>query len=217
MRRRCLLCPKPDRELARDDRSLRFVARGLPPPSRRVFPGDPRVLPFVATVLSAAAVLAMAGARAWRRGVGVARNTSDSCALCGKPWIVDEFGTVDAYLVEGQPVCGTCAPRMRRRAMTVTAAFFAATATSIYFGWVPIVGTIEHFGLLAGLRNLARWDLLMGALSPVVIVASADWALRKMKRDNVLALEALARLRLSTPVGANRLAAGTEPPSSSTR
>jgi hypothetical protein len=57
----------------------------------------------------------------------------------------------------------------------------------------------------------------MGALSPVVIVASADWALRKMKRDNVLALEALARLRFSTPVGTNRLAAGTEPPGSPTR
>jgi hypothetical protein len=63
------------------------------------------------------------------------------------------------------------------------------------FGWGPFYGVVAEYGW-EGLLGISRWGWLMLGLPPLVLVAWADWSLRTMRRDNALALEALARARL---------------------
>jgi hypothetical protein len=153
------------------------------------------VIPFLVTVAGSAAAPVVAAARAWRRRIGLVRIADGRCSLCGKAWRV---GEVDAFLVEGQLVCSDCAPRVRRRTVAASATVLVASGIAFYFGWGPIAETVARYGLLDGLMSLSRWAWLMFALPPVVIVASADWAIRSMKSDNARALESLARIRLLT-------------------
>jgi hypothetical protein len=157
------------------------------------------ILPFVATVSSAAATPFIAVYRAWRRRVGTARNEADRCALCGSKWGINANDTVDAYLVEGQLLCEACAPRMRHRTIAAISMFVAAAGVSFYFGWGPIIEVISTYGLVDGLMSLTRWAWLMFALPPALVAGSASWAMRTMKRDNKRALESLARARLLAP------------------
>ena len=156
-------------------------------------------IPFVAAVAAAAATPFIAAARLWRRRTGAARNAADRCALCGEPWKVSQTGAVDAWLVEGQLTCSSCAPKTRRRTIVVGAAFTIAAAVSFYFGWGPILETIQRYGFIDGLLSLSRWAWLMFALPPAIVACSADWVVRKMKKDNVRALESLGRARLLGP------------------
>jgi hypothetical protein len=156
-------------------------------------------IPFFATVAAGAAVPFIAAARVWRRRIGAARNASNHCANCGTSWSKDEHGAVDAWLVEAQLVCSECAPKMRGRTVIAIAAFSLAAGVSLYFGWGPIVQTISRYGFVDGLVSLSRWAWLMFALPPAITLCSADWAVRAMKKDNVRALDSLARIRLLTP------------------
>jgi hypothetical protein len=101
-------------------------------------------------------------------------------------------------LVEGQLVCTRCAPKLRRRTIASLATFLGLAGLMFAFGWGPFVGVIERFGFVDGLLGVTGWGWLMLGLPPVVVLASADWSLRRMRRDNALALEALARARLLT-------------------
>lgn len=156
------------------------------------------VIPFLATVLGSAAVPVVAAVRAWRRRVGLVRIADHRCSLCGKTWTTGDTGSVDAFLVEGQLVCNDCAQRVRRRTVVASATVLVASGIAFYFGWGPIAETVARYGFLDGLMSLSRWAWLMFALPPVVIALSADWAIRRMKTDNVRALESLVRIRLLT-------------------
>jgi hypothetical protein len=161
----------------------------------------PLMFLFVAPVMSAAAVPVIAMIRAWRRRGGLGRNADERCALCGTTWITKENGGGISFLSEGQLVCDPCAPRMRRRTITTTTAFLVAAGSAFYFCWGPVVGAIARDGLLDGLTSLSGWAWLIGALPPLVLVASADWTLRTMHRDKARALTSLVRAHLARPLG----------------
>jgi hypothetical protein len=150
---------------------------------------------FVA-LLGPVTVATVTGLRTWRRRVGLARNTSETCAQCGKTWTAKEFGTIEAYIVEGQFVCGECAPKMRLRVAAVTAAFGLAAGTVVYFGWGQLIDAFTQQGLAGVLVSLSHFDGFAAAIAPFVIVGSGVWAQQRMKRENVIALETMARLRI---------------------
>ena len=161
----------------------------------------PTVLPYYVTIFSAIAAPVIAVGRAWSRRRGRLENDADACAHCGTQWELTEDGTADAHLVEGQLVCGACAPRMRRRTVVAVAVFGFLAGAMIYLGWGPIIGTMSRFGVIDGLASLSTWAWLMCVLPPVIMLGSADVVLRSMRRDNVRALEALGRARLLTHGG----------------
>ncbi len=158
------------------------------------------LISLIAATLSIGTFSTVSVVRAWRRRVGAARNASDTCAQCGNAFAVREFGTVDAYLVEGQFVCSDCAPLMRRRVIMMAAALIPAMMITVYFGWFPLIANVARLGWTDGLAPLAHFDVLIGAFSPLFVLGSAELARRKMKQDNVVALETLGRLRLSPSI-----------------
>jgi hypothetical protein len=153
--------------------------------------------PFLATLLSAAAAPVMVLLRGRSRRVGRQRNATDQCAHCGAAWVSSD-GTREAHLVEGQLVCSLCAPRLRRRTIGALLAFVGLGGAMFVAGWGPLIGIFEQFGIWRGIVGMNWVGWIMFGLPPLVVAAWADWSLRTMRRDNTLALVALARARLMT-------------------
>ena len=107
-------------------------------------------------------------------------------------------GIREAHLVEGQLVCPLCAPRLRRRTIGCLVVFLGIGGAMFVSGWGPLIGIFEQFGVWDGIVGMTRYAWIMLGLPPLVVAAWADWSLRAMRRDNTLALEALARARLMT-------------------
>jgi hypothetical protein len=134
--------------------------------------------------------------RARMRRRGKRRNAADACAHCGESWEASDTGGVDAHIVEGQLVCAQCAPGLRKRTIASVAGLTVIGSALLVLGWSPIIQTLFQYGFVDGFVGLTRWAWILLGLPPLIFAASVDWSLRAMRKDNVLALEALARARL---------------------
>jgi hypothetical protein len=168
----------------------------------RVF--EPTFFPFLVTVVSVAAVPAMAAGRAFVRRIGRRHNEAGTCARCAQPWSSQPGEQIEAFVVEGQLVCAACAAPMRARTIGALGVFAILAATMLWFGWGPIIATMARDGVVDALVGLTRYAWLMNGLPPLVVLAAADWSVRTMHQDNVKTIEDLARARL-------RRGAGTQP------
>ena len=155
----------------------------------------PTFLPALVTILGAAAVPAFAVVRVWARRLGRRRNIDATCAKCGRPWAPGLGGVPDAVLVEGQLLCLDCGGSLRRRTIGAGIAFLALAGAMFLFGWGPLLDIFGRSGFIDGIAGMTVWGWTL-FLPPLVLLGGADWTLRRMKRENVIALEALAKARL---------------------
>jgi hypothetical protein len=155
----------------------------------------PTFLPALVTILGAAAVPLFAFGRAWTRRKGLKRNVAAKCAGCGREFDANAEGTPDAFLVEGQILCPRCATQLRRRTVGAGVVFVVLAGAMFVFGWGPLVDIFSRFGIIDGIAGMTMWGWAL-FLPPLVLLGGADWTLRRMKSENVVALEAIARARL---------------------
>jgi hypothetical protein len=148
------------------------------------------VLPFVASVLAAAAAPVLVAARGVRRWAGRRRNATYHCADCGAPW--RELSNAPRYLVEGLEICRACAERRGRRLSAALLSTGATITVAVVVTAVGVGTAVAHYG-----RHVYMWyHYVLMAVPPVSLGAVAVAALKRMKRVNRQALAARAASEL---------------------
>jgi hypothetical protein len=139
---------------------------------------DLALLPWIVTVVGAAAAPAVIGLRALGRRIGRKRNARATCGRCKA-----HFGDADdpeVFVIDGIFVCEGCAEKARKSYKVV---LWGVGGFVLLAPVAAAVGFLTH--VLGGGWGWWEWPHLIPLLSPPFIAYfAARWEIRRMVRAN---------------------------------
>ena len=145
--------------------------------------------------MAAAFVPAAGLARFLMRRRGARRNAEARCASCESEWTAGSAESVDAFLVEGHLVCKDCASKLRKRTIGAGVTFAGLTPLTLLALSGPLLAVWTSVGIVDAIAGMTVWGWSL-FLPPIVLLGGVDWSIRRMKRLNQAALQAVVRARL---------------------